>query len=60
MTTPAHVQVGHGGGFAAIYGPDGNMIARAKDQFCEQLVIADIDLAETQTARLAQAKFGGS
>jgi predicted amidohydrolase len=36
------------------------MIARAKDQFCEQLVIADIDLAETEKARLAQAKFGDS
>ncbi|OCF40821.1 nitrilase [Kwoniella heveanensis CBS 569] len=33
-----------GGGFAAIYAPDGTKIAQAKDQFVEELVIADVDL----------------
>ncbi|TYJ58725.1 hypothetical protein B9479_000561 [Cryptococcus floricola] len=33
-----------GGGFAAIYHPSGETIAQSKDEFSEELVIADIDL----------------
>ena len=33
-----------GGGFSAIYAPDGQKIAQSTDQYKEQLVIADIDL----------------
>jgi nitrilase len=33
-----------GGGFAAIYAPDGRKLAQATDQFTDQLVTATIDL----------------
>lgn len=33
-----------GGGFSAIYAPDGTKVAQSKDQFSEELVIADVDL----------------
>ncbi|WVQ82903.1 hypothetical protein IAT38_005039 [Cryptococcus sp. DSM 104549] len=33
-----------GGGFSAVYGPDGTVLAKSKDQFSEELVVADIDL----------------
>ncbi|ORY27096.1 putative nitrilase [Naematelia encephala] len=40
---PAAVAL-EGGGFTAIYGPKGDVLARSKDQFSEELVIADVDL----------------
>ncbi|WWD08563.1 hypothetical protein V865_006675 [Kwoniella europaea PYCC6329] len=33
-----------GGGFAAIYSPNGTILAKSKDQFSEEIVIADVDL----------------
>lgn len=40
---PAAVPI-EGGGFAAIYAPDGQKLAQAKDQFVEETVIADVDM----------------
>ncbi|OCF78379.1 nitrilase [Kwoniella mangroviensis CBS 8886] len=33
-----------GGGFAAIYSPNGTILAKSKDQSSEEIVIADVDL----------------
>lgn len=35
-----------GGDFSAIYSPSGRKVAQSKDQFNEELVIADVDLGE--------------
>ncbi|UOH79475.1 hypothetical protein LQV05_000480 [Cryptococcus neoformans] len=35
-----------GGDFSAIYSPNGRKVAQSKDQFSEELVIADVDLEE--------------
>ncbi|OWZ68537.1 hypothetical protein AYX15_00711 [Cryptococcus neoformans] len=35
-----------GGDFSAIYNPSGRKVAQSKDQFSEELVIADVDLEE--------------
>lgn len=35
-----------GGDFSAIYSPSGRKVAQSKDQFNEELVIADVDLEE--------------
>jgi nitrilase len=40
---PAAVPI-EGGGFTAIYAPNGRKIAQSKDQFSEELVTAEIDL----------------
>ena len=40
---PAAVPI-TGGGFTAIYAPDGTKIASSKDQYSEEIVMADIDL----------------
>jgi nitrilase len=44
VLTPATTTCHEGGGFSAIYGPTGKKLAQSKDQFSEELVIADVDL----------------
>lgn len=39
-----HRQPIEGGGFTAIYAPDGHKIAQSKDQFSDEIVYADVDL----------------
>ncbi|WWC66719.1 uncharacterized protein I206_100624 [Kwoniella pini CBS 10737] len=33
-----------GGGFTAIYAPDGSILAKSKNQYSEEIVTADVDL----------------
>ncbi|GAA5893600.1 hypothetical protein JCM6882_007860 [Rhodosporidiobolus microsporus] len=40
-----------GGGFTAIYGPNGSIIARAKDEATEQIVTADLDFDDIHRSR---------
>jgi predicted amidohydrolase len=42
--TRMSLQVYEGGGFTAIYGPEGTKLAQAKDQFSEEIVTADLDM----------------
>ena len=37
-------QVYEGGGFTAIYGPEGTKLAQARDQYSEEIVTADLDM----------------
>lgn len=57
--TPEHEKlIGHGGGFAQIFGPDGRALAEPLDPHAEGILYADIDLAQIALAKQAADPVG--
>jgi predicted amidohydrolase len=52
------MQIMHGGGFAAILGPDGRRISEALSHDQEAMITADLDMSELDTHKGDKARFG--